>query len=362
VRFQPNEKARLAAYASIVAIWLLLTALTWWGGGTAAPGVYGYVAFAFFTGLLFGPTAGVIAGTVSLATVGALAVLEQWELLSPPILQTPATRVLELALVLVVINGLQYRAVTTERVARARREEYLRAQKLEAIGRLASGVAHDFNNVLTVILGCSDHAIEQLEPGHPARVETEEIRRASISASALTRQLLVFSRKEAADPAPVKLGDIVESLAVMLRRLVGEHIDLVTATGMDAGHVIADPGQIEQVIMNLVVNACDAMPAGGTLTVRTGSAPIDRAVARAHGLPEGDYCTLTVKDTGSGLTPEVQARMFDPFFTTKAGDAGTGLGLATVHGIVQEAAGCVVVASAPGRGSTFVVYLPQART
>lgn len=362
MRFQPNEKTRLAAYASIVAIWLLLTTLTWWGGGTAAPGVYGYVAFAFSTGLLFGPTAGVIAGSVSLVTVGALAVLEQSDLLSPPIAQTPATRVLELALVLVVIIGLQYRAVAIERTARARREEYLRAQKMEAIGRLASGVAHEFNNVLTVILGCADLTIEQLEPGHPARVDVEEIRRTSASASALTRQLLVFSRKDAADPVPVKLGEIVEGLAGMLRRLVGDHIDLVTATGMDAGCVTADPGQIEQVVMNLVVNACDAMPAGGTLTVRTGSAPIDRAVARAHHIAEGDYCTLIVKDTGSGLTPEVQARMFDPFFTTKRNDAGTGLGLTTVQGIVQEAGGCVVVASAPGRGSTFVVYLPQART
>ena len=185
---------------------------------------------------------------------------------------------------------------------------------------------------------------------------------AALRAKRIVESLLGFSRRPQQDEkGPFDLARVVDDALFLLQsQFKGSRVEVVRDLTPAFGW--GNANLVQQVAVNLVVNACDAMPAGGTLTVRTGSAPIDRAVARAHHIAEGDYCTLIVKDTGSGLTPEVQARMFDPFFTTKGNDAGTGLGLTTVQGIVQEAGGCVVVASAPGRGSTFVVYLPQART
>ena len=245
--------------------------------------------------------------------------------------------------------------------ARNELEAQLRqAQKMEAIGHLASGVAHDFNNIVTVLRGFADLAIHQLEEGKPVKEDLEEIRRAADSAASLTQQLLIFSRKSVVRPKVLDLNELVRGLDKMLRRLVGEDIEFIVRPGRDGGFVRADPGLIEQVIMNLVVNARDAMPTGGTLTVQTGAATLDSDAARAHQISNaGDYVKLTVTDTGTGMTPDVQARIFQPFFTTKGPTSGTGLGLATVQRIAQQAGGGVVVESAPGQGTTFTVYLPR---
>jgi signal transduction histidine kinase len=234
------------------------------------------------------------------------------------------------------------------------------SQKMEALGRLAGGVAHDFNNLLTVVIGFAEVAIAQLDQSSPVRGDVEEIRRAANSAASLTRQLLIFSRKSVVRPTVLDVDEIVTRLDKMLQRLVGEDIELIVQAGGDAGHVRADASEIEQVIMNLVVNARDAMPTGGTLTIQTGTATLDEQSVRAQRLvAPGEYATLTITDTGTGMTPEVQAQVFHPFFTTKGPTQGTGLGLATVHGIVQRAGGCIHVESAPECGSTFTIYLPR---
>jgi PAS domain S-box-containing protein len=234
------------------------------------------------------------------------------------------------------------------------------SQKMEALGRLAGGVAHDFNNLLTVVIGFAELAIAQLDQSSPVRSDIEEIRRAANSAALLTRQLLIFSRKSVVRPAVLDVDEIVRRLDRMLQRLVGGNIELIVRAGRGAGHVRADASEIEQVIMNLVVNARDAMPTGGTLTIQAGTATLDEQAVRVHQLgAPGEFAKLTVTDTGTGMTPEVQAQVFQPFFTTKGPTQGTGLGLATVHGIVQRAGGCIFVESAPGCGSTFTIYLPR---
>jgi signal transduction histidine kinase len=241
------------------------------------------------------------------------------------------------------------------------KQQFLHAQRMEALGRLTGGVAHDFNNILTIVKGCAELAVAHVDDTNPARKDIEEIRKAAASGAALTRQLLTFSRQKAAQPTAVNINEIVRPLADMLRRLVGEHIDFVTHLEGDVGPVLVDPGLIEQVAMNLVVNARDAMPGGGTLTIRTASAALDAKFARTHKLGgAGAFVSMAVADTGHGLTPDERARIFEPFFTTKHPGQGTGLGLATVHSIVQDAGGCVVVDGTPGRGTTFTVYLPRA--
>jgi signal transduction histidine kinase len=239
------------------------------------------------------------------------------------------------------------------------KQQFLHAQRMEALGRLTCGVAHDFNNLLTIMKGYAEMAIAHVDEAGPVRSDIEEIRRAAISGTALTRQLLTFSRQRMSQPAAVNLNEIVRPLAQMLQRLVGEHIEFVTLLEGDVGRVMADPGLIEQVVMNLIVNARDAMPSGGTLTVRTASASLTAQFAREHRLGGASFVTIAVADTGVGLTLEDQARIFEPFFTTKAPGQGTGLGLATVHSIVHDAGGSVVVESTPGRGTTFTVYLPR---
>jgi len=237
------------------------------------------------------------------------------------------------------------------------------AQKMEAIGQLAGGVAHDFNNLLTVIGGRSTLLLQKLRPDDPARKDVELIVTTAQRAASLTRQLLAFSRKQVLDPKPINLNTLATGLAPLLTRLIGEHIEIVILPGSDVGSVMADPGQIEQVIINLVVNARDAMPDGGTLTIDLSSREVPEDGLPAHGrrVPPGAYVALRIRDTGCGMDSATLARIFEPFFTTKGPGKGTGLGLSTVHGIVHQSGGYLAVESAPGRGTTFTIYLPRLR-
>ncbi len=252
------------------------------------------------------------------------------------------------------------RELEASRDAARQAEDRLRqAQKMEAVGRLAGGVAHDFNNLLTAILGYASLLMAKAKPGDPDRDDLRQIVEAGQRASGLTRQLLAFSRKQVLETRVLSLNTIASSLEKMLRRLIGEHIELRTALASGLGPVKADAGQLEQVLLNLAVNARDAMPQGGTLTISTRSVTLDAERAGAHDtVPPGVYAALSVKDTGGGIPPEIQGRVFEPFFTTKAPGHGTGLGLATVFGIVKQSGGYIEVASAPGRGTEFTVYLP----
>jgi PAS domain S-box-containing protein len=246
----------------------------------------------------------------------------------------------------------------TERVAL---EERLRqSQKMEAVGRLAGGVAHDFNNLLTVILGYSQILAEGVPAGSRLAESTAQIKSAAHKASGITSQLLAFSRKQVLSPRVVNLNDIMMNLDSLLRRLIGEDIEVLTVPASNLGSVKADPGQIEQVMMNLALNARDAMPHGGKLTLETSNAQLDANYARNHRPVEpGPYVMLAVSDTGHGMTPETQARIFEPFYTTKEVGKGTGLGLSMVYGIVKQSGGHIWVYSEPDRGTTLKIYLPR---
>ena len=243
---------------------------------------------------------------------------------------------------------------------RATLESQLRqSQKMEGIGQLAGGIAHDFNNLLTAIRGYASLAIGDLDTGQDAHEDIREIEHAADRAAALTRQLLAFARRTVLQPAVVDLGSSVRNLEPMLRRLIGEDISLITVPTAVRGSVLADPSQVEQVIVNLVVNARDAMPDGGILTIETGESDLDVEYARAHAMgAPGRYATLTVADTGTGMSDDTLSHVFEPFFTTKGPGKGTGLGLATVYGIVRQSGGSVAARSELGHGSTFTVFLP----
>jgi len=238
-------------------------------------------------------------------------------------------------------------------------QQLLQSQKMEAVGQLAGGVAHDFNNILTAIVGYADLLAAELRGDSRQLEDVEEIRKAARRAAALTRQLLSFSRKEVLEPKIIDVNDVVMNLDKMLRSLISENIELKTMLADDIEAARVDPNQLEQVIMNLAINARDAMPEGGTLTVETANATLDDDYASRHvSVIPGDYVMIAVTDTGCGMSEEIKARIFEPFFTTKPAGRGTGLGLSTVYGIVKQSGGNIWLYSEPGKGTTFKIYLP----
>ncbi len=280
----------------------------------------------------------------------------------------------EAAIFLVEGSGAKsraYLAVTLRDISKRRSaEEALRlselrlnqAQKMEAVGRLAGGIAHDFNNLLTAIIGYSDLVLDELGPGHGAYRDTEEILKAAERAGGLTRQLLAFSRRQVLQPTSVDLNTVVSDIDRMMRRLIGENIELVTLQDGELQRIVADRGQLEQVVVNLVVNARDAMPGGGRIEIETSNQVVAEARQTDSGLLEpGEYVMLRISDTGMGMDEAVRAQIFEPFFTTKDANQGTGLGLASAYGIVSQSGGQIEVDSAVGQGTTFRVYLPATR-
>jgi len=253
---------------------------------------------------------------------------------------------------------VNFRDITEQRLAQ---EQLRQAQKMEAIGRLAGGVAHDFNNLLCVINGYSDLLLHRLDPEDPAREMLSEIKKAGELSASLTCQLLAFSRKQVLALKRLDLNAVIRNVERMLRRVIGEDIELVTNLAAGLGIIEADPGQIEQVLMNLAVNARDAMPDGGTLRIETANVECNGGEASARStVPAGRYVVLSVQDTGCGMTAEIKSRLFEPFFTTKGPGRGTGLGLATLYGIIKQSGGHIEVESEPGRGARFRIYLPYA--
>jgi PAS domain S-box-containing protein len=238
-------------------------------------------------------------------------------------------------------------------------KQYRQTQKIDSIGRLAGGVAHDFNNILAVICGHTDLALTQVSPNSPLRSNLESIRESAERAANLTRQLLAFARRQVIEPRRFNLNELIVNLNKTLQRLMGEDIALVTHIAPDLGLIKADPSQIEQVLLNLAVNARDAMPNGGTLTLQTSNVTLNEDYARRHLVTPGDYIMISVIDTGAGMTDEVKLHIFEPFFTTKEQGKGTGLGLATCFGIIQQSNGHIYSESQVGKGTTFKIYLPR---
>jgi PAS domain S-box-containing protein len=266
-----------------------------------------------------------------------------------------------------VVSGPDGRAeklviVNRDITARKQLEEQFRqAQKMEAVGRLSGGVAHDFNNLLSVIMGYAEFQQESLQPGDTLRTSADEILKAAKKAASLTRQLLAFSRQQVLDPKVIDLNNAVADMEKLLRRLIGEDIELRTSLSQSLGRVKADQSQLEQVIMNLAVNARDAMPEGGKLSISTENFAMDELFVRRYPYPvqPGPYVLLSVTDTGIGMDSETKSRAFEPFFTTKEKGKGTGLGLATVYGVVKQSGGYIEIESSPGAGTTFKIYLPR---
>ncbi len=326
------------------------------------------LAFVFYpivgwAGLRFGPRG----STTLVALMSAFAVVIAGRGLGP-FSQFPfefMQFVLFMFLGLASLSGLMLAAIMAERDDAMHRrlllEEQLRhSQKMEAVGRLAGGIAHDFNNLLTAIIGYTEIVLHGLDPKDDRRADAEEIGRAAMRAADLTRQMLAFSRRQVLQPKVIDLNKALTKVEPMLRRMIGEDIVMtVSGRGVNA-FVRVDPGQVEQVVMNMVVNARDAMPQGGRLNVETGDALLDEAsAAEVPDARPGDYVVLSVSDTGVGMPAEVKARIFEPYFTTKDVGKGTGLGLSTAYGIVRQSDGHLAVSSEPGLGTTFRIYLPR---
>jgi PAS domain S-box-containing protein len=259
-----------------------------------------------------------------------------------------------------IARDVTERIQTQERMRRLE-QQLLQSQKMEAIGQLAGGIAHDFNNILSVITGCGELVLQDLPDNDAKREDLVELLAASQRAAALTRQLLAFSRRQVVKPEMLEFNAVVANVEKMLRRVIGEDIDLRTVLAPGLGAVLADPNQIEMVLLNLTVNARDAMPEGGKLSIETSEVVVDQRMAdEQHDLAPGTFVLLSVTDTGAGMDAATQKRIFEPFFTTKAVGKGTGLGLATVYGIVQQCGGHIAVESEVGRGTRFAVYFPRA--
>jgi signal transduction histidine kinase/CheY-like chemotaxis protein len=324
------------------------------------------MAFMFFplvgyAGLRFGPAGAAIIVAMVAAFALPIAALGLGPFDTYPVAVTQI--VVHAFLLLGSLSGQTLAAVMAERedamLRRISLEEQLRhSQKMEAVGRLAGGIAHDFNNLLTAIIGYSEIVMLGFDPKDPRRADAEEITRAAERAAELTRQMLAFSRRQVMQPKVVDLNVALQKVEPMLRRVIGEDIALTIAEKANRPLTRVDPGQIEQVIMNLVVNARDAMPKGGRLTVETGEALLDASMLPPDGRP-GDYVMLAVSDSGIGMSPAVRARIFEPYFTTKELGKGTGLGLSTAYGIVQQSDGFIRVDSEPGLGTTVRIYLPR---
>src|SRR5438067_7951396 len=289
-------------------------------------------------------------GAILYLSVGRSTPLMEGQLLRIPVL-----------LILATFYGVTAERVRTDVGKRVSLEDQLRqSQKLEAIGRLAGGIAHDFNNILTAIMGYSALLQSALDKGDPKQQEVEEIKKAVRRASSLIQQLLAFSRRQVLQLRVMDLNAVLKNIQQLLQRLIGEDTELILLLTPELGHVKADPGQIEQVLMNLALNARDAMPKGGKVTIRTANVMIDETFARRHLIAHpGRYIMLSVTDTGTGMDEETQAHIFEPFFTTKEQGKGTGLGLATVYGIVKQSGGSIFVYSEPGKGATCQIYLPR---
>jgi signal transduction histidine kinase len=277
------------------------------------------------------------------------------------ILKSSLTRLPSAVLTALKRSETEKEKVEALEALRQSQEELRQAQKLEAIGQLAGGIAHDFNNLLTVIGGYCELLLRAAELDESAREKIEEVKSAAERASSLTRQLLAFSRKQVLKPELLDPNSLVEGIGKMLRRLIGEDVEVITSLTPDVGTINADPSQIEQVLINLVVNARDAMPNGGTIIIETANVELDQAYSDMHiAVNPGPYIMLAVSDTGTGMDAETVKHMFEPFFTTKELGRGTGLGLSTIYGIVKQSGGNIWVYSELGKGTTFKIYLPLA--
>lgn len=342
----------------------------WWMGAT----VYLVVANAAFTTLPKGlgrfVSAYAAVAFVAMITAHALGIGDYQIFLGVPTIEGRFDFALVAALfgTMVMVTGifLQDSFVRHTRqssdLLRSSEEQLRHAQKMEAIGGLAGGIAHDFNNILTAIRTYNNFLLEDLPEGHASRREAAGIAKAVDHAANLTRQLLAFSRRQIMQPQVMDLNDTVRDLEQMLNRVLGPSVQLTTHLDLTLGMVNADPGQLEQVLVNLALNARDAMPDGGRLRIETSNAKLDSTYMKQHGVgptEPGDYVMVAVRDTGAGMNRETQARIFEPFFTTKESGKGTGLGLAMVYGIVKQSDGYVWVYSEPGQGTTFKIYLPR---